>query len=42
MKNIQGLWGVESENHLPPRRHQTEAIISVSGFPESWNNLFGL
>ena len=41
-QNIAGLWGAESENYLPPRRHQTATITSASGFPESWHNLFGI
>lgn len=40
-QNIKGLWGAEQEHYLFCR-YQTVIITSVSGFPESWNNLLGI
>lgn len=40
--NVEGLWGAEPEEYLFLRRGKVKIITSVSGFPESWNNLYGI
>lgn len=42
MEGKDGLWGAEPKGYLFLRRDKVEIITSTSGFPASWNNLYGV
>lgn len=43
MSNINGLFGAEPEDYFIPRYRKTEILVMLTtGFPASWNNLYGI
>jgi hypothetical protein len=42
--NIEGLWGAEPAGYfeLSGRKITESSLTSSLGFPESWNNLYGI